>query len=318
MKLTFEKIKEITVGAVEMWKEADGLHFGKCTKEQVDEWKKESEELYNNALATTGVRLEFYTDSTFMRIELSSAGKYEVKVDGVFKEQFNLPQDIEKKEIALNLGERGKEKHVLFTLPSHRNAGVIASVEIDDGAYVKPHKFDRKILFVGDSITQGYNSTYDLCSYAYQISDYFNADSVIQGIGGAFFAPKTVLPTGYNPDIVFIAFGTNEFALLKTLGELEKNAREYIEKIQALYKGAKFFFISPVWRMDENQPQKMGTFKECCDCLKKLAGDLGVEVVDGDKMLPKIPAFMADHVHPNDLGFSMYALNLLKELKGRI
>ena len=212
----------------------------------------------------------------------------------------------------------GEEKHIVFTLPCHLNAGVIAGIEIADGTYVKPHKFDRKILFVGDSITQGYNSTYDLCSYAYQISDYLNADSVIQGIGGAFFEPKTVLPTGYTPDIVFIAYGTNDFMRLKSLDELENNAREYISKLQALYKGAKFFAITPIWRMDENQPREMGTFKECCDCIKKLARELKVEVIDGDKLLPQFPTFMADTLHPNNLGFSVYALNVLKQLQGKL
>ena len=318
MKLSIEQIKEITVGAVEIWEEQDGLHFGKCTKAQVLAWKEAEAGLVNNAIPTTGVRLDFHTDSDFVKISLGSIGKYEVEIDGVFKEQFNLPPGIEKKEITLDLGTNGKETHVVFTLPSHLNAGIIVGVEIADSAYVKPHTFDRKILFVGDSITQGYNSTYDLCSYAYQISEYLNADSVIQGIGGAFFAPKTVLPTGYKPDIVFIAYGTNDFMRLKTLDELKKNASEYILKLQALYEGAKFFVISPVWRMDEKQPREMGTFKACCDCIKNLARELKAEVIDGDQLLPQFPTFMADTIHPNNLGFAAYALNLLKQLQGRI
>lgn len=318
MRLTFEQIKEITVGAVEIWEEKDGLHFGKCTQAQLLAWKEADSGLLNNAIPTTGVRLDFHTDSDFVKILLSSAGKYEVKVNGVFKDQFNFSQNIEENEITLDLGNHGDEKSVVFTLPSHRYAGVISSVEIADGAYVKPHTFDRKILFVGDSITQGYNSTYDLCSYAYQVSDYLNADSVIQGIGGAFFAPKTVLPTGYTPDIVLIAFGTNDFMRLKALDDLKKNAREYILKLQELYKGAKFFVISPVWRIDENQPREIGTFKMCCNCIKNLARALNAEVINGDKVLPQVPAFMADTVHPNDLGFSVYALNVLKQLEGKI
>ena len=317
MEVTFHTIKQITVGAVELWEEADGLHFSKCTREQNAAWRERSETLFNNALATTGVRLDFYTNSNFVKITLAAKGKYEVKLNGVLYRQYlvnNVPQD---GVITLNF-ENNEEKHILFSLPSLDYAGVISSMEIADGAYVKPHTFDRKILFVGDSITQGYNSVYDTSSYAYQVSEYLNADSVIQGIGGAVFAPKTVLPTGYQPDIVFIAFGTNDFVCLQTLEELEQNAREYIQKIQAIYVEAKLFVISPIWRMDEKQVRAMGSFQECCNRIKALAKELDVNAIDGERLVPKLADFMADTVHPNDLGFSVYALNLLKRLKGKI
>ena len=145
-----------------------------------------------------------------------------------------------------------------------------------------------------------------------------NADSVIQGIGGSFFAPKTVLPTGYNPNFVFIAYGTNDFMRLKTLEDLETKAREYVSNVKEVYKSAEIFVITPVWRKDEDAPREMGTFKKCCDCIKKVAEELAVEIIDGDKLIPHFSEFMADTVHPNDLGFSMYAINVLKQLKGKI
>ena len=98
MKLTFEQISKITVGAMEIWEEKDGLHFGKCTKAQLSAWKEEDAGLINNAIPTTGVRLDFYTDSDFVKISLSSAGKYEVKIDGVFLCQFKFDKETEKKE----------------------------------------------------------------------------------------------------------------------------------------------------------------------------------------------------------------------------
>lgn len=316
MQLSYEQIKTLVVGAVEVWEAESGLHFGKCTKEQLSAWKEIDLTLFNNAIPTTGVRLDFHTDSDYVKIRLGADGKYEAKIDGVLREQYICTG--ENKEITLVLGKKGKEKHVVFSLPSHSKAGVIAGVEIAESAYVKKHRFDRKILFVGDSITQGHKSVYDMCSYAYQISDYLNADSVIQGIGGSFFAPSTVLPTGYQPNIVFIAYGTNDFARLKTISELEKNAQSYISKLKSLYANATFFVISPIWRMDENQTREMGTFKACCDCIKSVANRLGAEIVDGDTLIPHFSEFMADTLHPNDLGFSLYALNALKQLKGKI
>ena len=318
MKLTFEQIKEITVGAVAIWQEDDGMHFGKCTKEQVVAWKEVNEGLVNNVIPTTGVRLDFYTNSNFVKICFNSIGRYEVKINHLLKKQYIFTQESENREIVLDLEACKGENHLLIALPSHSHAGVISSVEIADGCYVRPRSFDRKILFVGDSITQGYNSNFDLNSYAYLLSEYLNADSVIQGIGSSRFAPSTVLPTGYKPDIVFIAYGTNDFAGLSSIADLEENAREYICKMQALYSGAKFFVITPVWRMDEGVVRSMGTFSNARECIKQVAIKLGAEVIDGYDLLPQLPQFMADTVHPNDLGFSLYAINLLKGIQGKI
>ena len=36
MKLSFSEVKSITVGSVESYEDASGMHFAKCTKKQVD------------------------------------------------------------------------------------------------------------------------------------------------------------------------------------------------------------------------------------------------------------------------------------------
>ena len=38
MRLTFDQIRSITVGAVAVTEEQDGIHFSKCTQKQVDAW----------------------------------------------------------------------------------------------------------------------------------------------------------------------------------------------------------------------------------------------------------------------------------------
>jgi hypothetical protein len=37
-------------------------------------------------------------------------------------------------------------------------------------------------------------------------------------------------------------------------------------------------------------------------------------VIDGKKMVPPLPSMTADNLHPNALGFSVYAHNLIKAL----
>ena len=76
------------------------------------------------------------------------------------------------------------------------------------------------MLFIGDSITQGWNSYYDTLSYAWRVSLYFNANSIINGIGGAFYEPQTFDVPDFDPDTVIVALGTNDFSKFKTTDEM--------------------------------------------------------------------------------------------------
>ena len=101
MKLSFEEIKSISVGAVDIWSELDGVHYSKCTKEQLSVWESLGGDLLRNAKATTGVRLDFHANSKFIKVKLGSFGKYEVKVNEVLKEQYVFSEENQKKEIML-------------------------------------------------------------------------------------------------------------------------------------------------------------------------------------------------------------------------
>jgi len=317
MKLSFEEIKSISVGAVDIWSELDGVHYSKCTKAQLSVWESLGGDLLRNAKATTGVRLDFHTNSKFIKVKLGSFGKYEVKVNEVLKEQYVFSEENQKKEIMLVFDDNN-DNHIVISLPSHREPGVISEVEIDNGAFIRPHIFDRKFLFLGDSITQGYASKYDFNSYAYQISHYYNAESVIQGIGGSFFVPETVMSIGYNPDVIFIAYGTNDFMCLKSLDELKNKVKAYIKALKSIYTDTKLIAITPIWRKDKGELRAMGVFKDCCDCIKKAMLELDVKIIYGDKLVPPLNEFMADSIHPNDLGFFAYTLNLLDQLQDKI
>ena len=63
MRLSFDQIKSVTVGALSVKREDDGIHFYKCTEKQIDAWYRQREGLGNGARTTTGVRLDFITNS---------------------------------------------------------------------------------------------------------------------------------------------------------------------------------------------------------------------------------------------------------------
>ena len=309
MKLEFQTIREITVGAVAIEETEFGFYFAKCTKEQRELWQATSEFLGHNARSSTGVRLDFVTDSSFVAVEAGKEGQFEVKIDGRLTHRVTLTEA--EPRLCVALGEESRQRRVVITLPSHAE-GVLRSVEVADGAIVKRSEFDRKILFIGDSITQGYASRYDFLSYAYQVSQALNAESVIQGIGGAYFVPETVLPIGFEPDTVIVAYGTNDFVTRESLGGVEDNARELLRRVKALYSKARIFVVSPIWRADR-EPRAFG-FEECRGVIAEAAREAELVYVDGYDLVPHHEDFFMDGLHPNDLGFCLYAQNLLRAI----
>lgn len=314
MKIDYQTMKNLTVGAAEIWEESDGLHFAKCTQAQVAAWEKEAPWLSANVAATTGIRLDFDTDSSFVQFSVAAGKKFEMMIDGVLTHQFLAQGENQSCTFRVELGERGNRKHIVFSLPSHGQPGVLTGMELDDGAYAQKHSFDRKLLFLGDSITQGWDSHYDQLSYAYQVSRALNGESIIQGVGGGFFAPKTLSDIDFCPDMVFVAYGTNDFCHFSSLQEVRERATNYLHKVKQMYSMATVYVITPIWRQDLDAPRPMGTFAQCCNLIKEVATSLELNVIDGNKLVPHLEGFFFDDVHPNGLGFTFYAQNLLKKI----
>ncbi|MBQ8187243.1 MAG: SGNH/GDSL hydrolase family protein [Clostridia bacterium] len=315
MILTNEKIRELTVGACAVYEENDGLRFAKCTADQLAAWKEAAAWCYGNAVGSTGVRMDFRTDSGSVTFTVAEYGKYDVKIDGLLREHYEFREalghgKINRITVTLPAGIH----RVTFVLPSHGAGGVISSVEVDDGAFCERQSYDTKVLFIGDSITQGWNTKFDSMSYAYLVSEALNAESVIQGVGGAVFAPSTIQPIGFDPDIVFVAYGTNDWGCRSSYEEYRNTVHDTLAKVRELYGDAEIFVISPIWREDCGKTTKAGTFVDCCGAVKEMAHLFGMNLIDGDTLVPPIMDYMADAVHPNDLGFAVYAANVLKNL----
>lgn len=316
MTLTFEQIRQITVGAVRMEECDDGIHFYKCTQKQIDAWTRENKTLGERAAGSTGVRLDFHTTSQSMTFRVSRGFKFELYVNDLLRAQYKMSETPEV-TVALDdpLANPLAEKRVTLYFPSHDCGGVLQSLELDDGATVTPHKFDLKMLFIGDSITQGWASDFDSLSYAYRTSRFFNAESVIQGIGGAYYCEDTFDHINFDPDAVLVAYGTNDFGHYKTLDELRGHVAAHLGLLREEYRDKKFFVISPIWR-DQRDGKAMGSFEECRAVVAKEAQKLGLCHIDGLTLVPPMPVFFQDeYLHPNDNGFSLYAENLIMQLR---
>lgn len=313
--LTTEQIKEILFGAVEIFVENGVLSAHKCTAPIREAWQRLSPAMGVRSLAATGVRLDFETDATQLLFSLSGR-EFTCLTDGLFYGCSQRTATGDPTDFTLELD--GELHRVTLIFPSHSEApshvGHVHGVELSDGAKVFPHVYGEKFLFMGDSITQGWNSEIDSLSYAWRTSLFFNADCVIHGVGAGIFSPDTFeAPAGFDPDRVFIAFGTNDYNQLKTKEELRKNMTAFLDRLQCAYPHKKIYGITPIWRSD-TVSRPMGTFDECIAVIRKEYEARGITVIDGMKLVPHHKNFYSDYVHPNALGFSCYAENLIKEL----
>ena len=313
--LTYEKIKELSVGYVRASEDSDGLHFYKCTERQVAFWREVDPVFEGRANATTGVRIDFYTNSKTVKFALSK-GKFEVYVDNLLRNQYivggeEYPED---KEITLDvctpLREEVESARITIYFPSHAH-GYIKSLSVDEDAYVKPYEYNGKMLLLGDSITQGFNSEFDSFSFAHQLSRALNKEPLIQAIGGITFREESIEPVMLDADLVIIALGTNDYTVLPTYEDLRGAVSPYFDKISKIYGGRKIFVISPIWRAKTGRP--MGSFAECRNIIIEEADKRGFIHIDGLSLVPPIPSLFADEwLHPNALGFGFYGENLIR------
>ena len=320
MNLTLEQIRAAVFGAAETEVREDGLHCRKCTARQIDVWMREGEGLGKNATATTGNRLDFHTDSQHLTVCSHSGCIFELSLNGLLRMRLDFSDT---SEITVDLSDFFEKdvlekRRVTIAFPCHGSPGSIASVELDDGASFAPHVFDRKLLFIGDSITQGWDSGYGAMSYVGRVSEFFNAESVNQGIGGAYFLPESFDRINFEPDAVIVAYGTNDFGHYATQEEFYKQAKAHLRLIKQTYASCPIFVISPTWRGKKTEKQ-MGSFGECRAIVKRLAQELHLSHIDGFSLVPPLPELFSDgYLHPNANGFSFYAENLIRALLGNI
>ena len=300
--LTNEEIVNLTVGSVYHEVDDDGvLHLYRCLPEQMEAYWKLSDNLGEWSGRTNGVRLDFVTNSTLFSFKVVTGKKYELFINGVKDSHIETAKgDVFTKELS-------GENRLTLIFPSHE-AGAITDVVLSEGATYKryEHTFGKKILFIGDSITQGWDTVSDSNSYAYQVSLRYDADTVIFGVGGAYFHEGAVPSVDvYHPDIVISAFGANDFSR----GEeaLVENMHKFLDKLIALYKNSQIIGLTPICGLSTLKSTR-SPFR---DLIKSIYDEYGIEYIDGAPLVSPSEDNYADRYHPNDRGYCEMADNLI-------
>lgn len=298
----------IYCSAYRVFQDDTGCHFRRFTERQIDVLFDADPSERNHD--TTGIRVDFHTDASEVAVKIGRAAKYEVLVNDltVYCERLEAPA-------RFSLPLDGGDNRITIVLPNHTE-GVIRDITLTDATYARKHDSSLKLAFYGDSITQGWNSEKDSQSYAWLVSRFLDAESRIYGIGGTTFIPDFPEDTGFRPDAVIVAMGTNDYGRGKTMEQIRKDCAAYLHAVAQANSGSKLFCVTPIWRRIGSVVRAAGTLADVRKVIGQIAASLGYTVVDGLSVVPHRLEYYADKgTHPNDLGFMQYAMNLSKVLK---
>ena len=312
MILTNKELQNFYFGAYSFEERDDGyLQAFQYTKEQMEYFKGAFDFWYDRCMATTAKTIEMKTDAQKISLEYKiiwkgSEDSFELMIDGL----------ITKIDYVKNVKEEGKlewqlpagMKNVVIYLPADATL-LIRNFEIDSKAE-RPVK-NEKVLWLGDSITQGFGPLRSAQTYVSVANRLLNYDIINQGIGGYVYDKKSLLKMpDYTPDKIIVALGTNQYG-----SETMKDVEEYYKSLMKVYGNEiPVLCISPLWRGDK--PEDSAIFERFCNNIKKIAGSYkNVKVIDGFKLVPHLSEYYLDNLHPNCLGTETYGRNLVEEIR---
>lgn len=322
MKLTNETLKTLAVGAVGFKVEDGYLSFLRFTEKQQAYYLDTNPGFYKKTFCTAGIRLSFETDSDvlsfdyrFIKMSTRHYCFFDLYVDGVMVEHFGeVPCENKNGTVSFKLPEGS---HLVTLYFPNLFAMQIANFTLSDGAVFTPVKRSRKLLMLGDSITQGYDAHYASQSYANLVSDMLGMEVVNQAIGGEVFNPGIIDgDLGFTPDTVIVAYGSNDYNK-REREAMAENANEFYRRVRETFPEAEIFGILPLWRADSDRVTKVGTFEEAREIVRAAAeAQENVTVINSDTFIPHLAEFFSDkYLHPNDLGFRFYADGLLAAIR---
>jgi len=312
MILTNEELKNFYFGAYEFEETEDGyLQAFQYSKKQIEYFKGAMDFWYERCTASSAKTLEFTTSARKVAFDYKiiwkgSADSFELCVNGLVTDIVYVKDVLDTGRIEWKLPEG--EKNVIIYLTADETV-LIRNFEAD--AKVTRAKKNEKVLWLGDSITQGYGPLRSSCTYVSVANRLLNYDIINQGIGGYVYDKNSLMKMeGYNPDKIIVALGTNQYGD-KDMSVVE----EYYETLIGIYgSDIPILCISPLWRGDNLEA--LPVLYAFCENVKKIAGRYkNVQIIDGIKLVPHLPEYFLDNLHPNCFGCEVYGRNLVEEIR---
>ena len=319
MRLSANSLKKLVKGACYFETERGYLTAFRFSKKQLDMTRVEgyNEAWQNRVLFSGGIRLEFKTDAERISLDYKlyigdcsidkRSKTLDVWVDGVLYSVAAIEQLKGKLTLDLPAGE----KQVSIYLPNYYQF-FIKNFTVE-GKYKSVKDKGQRVLVIGDSITNGFGSTFSSGSYFNELQRLTGYNMLNQGIGGYRCEPGDLIYVdGFMPDKIITFLGTNWYNCPDQY-DYEKATVEYYEKLTELYKGKKIIAISPIWRDDGVERER---FDWCRSIVKReCQRHENITFVDGHTLVPNVEECFCDKIHPNEYGCLLLAQGIYKIIK---
>ena len=175
------------------------------------------------------------------------------------------------------------------------------------------------MICFGDSITQGYDARCPSRTYPNQLADALDAEMINKGIGGDRFRPELLAgPDPFPPDLLTIAYGTNDWSGNLSHDELRSQTDLFCRKLLALYPDVPVAAILPLWRSDFREIRNAGTLEDAGETFRSIYSKYPrIRMIDGFSLIPHDTSLFSDgYLHPNDSGFLLLSENLIRQIGG--
>lgn len=320
MKLSGKTLKRLVKGAVYFEISKGYLFCSRYSKKQIDYMAREEYDWGWRWRATFsgGIRLEFITDSENISFDYLASDMHErsntvdLYVDGVLKSVYKI-------------GDRLKGK-IQYSLPSGEKKITIyypceCLFKIKnftlDGGYKSVKDKGKRVLVIGDSITQGAGPEISSSAYLHALQRKTGYTILGQGVGGyRYEAPDLMKVDGFEPDKIIVFLGTNYYEkdCLERCGyDYEKGVKDFYKRLNELYPSAPVLAVTPLWR---NNGVNMQRLIWCIDKIKSVCSQYeNVRVADGFELVPNVDECFSDGVHPNSYGSTLLCENLYRFIK---
>ncbi len=315
MKLTLETLQHITTGTVSITQEEGWFCFRRfCRAPEI--YFPDDAGFQAKVTATASVTLDFITDARQLEFQYQAT---RASSRSLFF--FDLYVN---NALVTTHGRADADEYLTgefcWSLPAGENritlyfpnlyAMELKNISLEDATQIHPADHSRSMICYGDSITQGYDAVHPSLTYANRLAFSLNARMINKGIGGDVFHPELIDDHNLTPEIVTVAFGTNDWAHSDHNTFLH-NAEAFLTKMKHTYPDAQVFVVTPIWRTDCDRITACGKFEDVAAALNTICRNIpNVHVIDGLSLAAHIPEMLVDHVHPGDLGHVLYGANL--------
>ncbi|MBQ1257822.1 MAG: hypothetical protein IIX93_11200, partial [Clostridia bacterium] len=196
MRLTNDQLKNIYFGAYRFEETQDGyLQSFQYSESQTEYFKNSPITFwYDRCNASTAKTFEFTTTATkisfsYKFIWKGSEDSIELYVNGL-TETIQYVKDLDE-EGCVSFDLKEGEKDVIIYLPADATL-LVRDFEIN--ADFTPAVKGEKVLWIGDSITQGFGPLRSSHTYVSVANRLLNYDVINQGIGGYVYDKNTMVP----------------------------------------------------------------------------------------------------------------------------